>query len=100
MRRDFTTALLPLEQPGMGLAFVGVVAGLVGALALTRMMNSLLFNVNPTDPLTFLSLLALLLFVALTACLAPAARAMHIDPMDALRTQQRQRNARTAYESS
>src|ERR1700723_1618964 len=74
-------------QQGMGLAFVGIIVGLVGALGLTRMMSSLLFGVTPTDPFTFFSVLALLFFVALSACLFPAGRAMRIDPMVALRTE-------------
>lgn len=74
-------------RQGMLLACLGIVAGIIGALGLTRLMNSLLFGVKPTDPLTFVSVLALLLFVALFACLVPAARAMRIDPMTALRTE-------------
>jgi len=74
-------------RQGMGLACLGIVAGLIGALGLTRLMNSLLFGVKPTDPLTFFSVLALLLFVALFACLVPAGRAMRIDPLTALRTE-------------
>jgi ABC-type antimicrobial peptide transport system permease subunit len=77
---------LVLRQ-GMGLACLGIVAGLIGALGLTRLMNSLLFGVKPTDPLTFFSVLALLLFVALFECLVPAGRAMRIDPLTALRTE-------------
>jgi predicted permease len=74
-------------RQGMGLALLGIVAGLVGALGLSRLMNSLLFDVKPTDPLTFVSVLALLLLVALSASLVPARRAMRIDPMTALRTE-------------
>lgn len=74
-------------RQGMGLALLGIVAGLIGALGLTRLMSSLLFGVKPTDPLTFVSVLALLLLVALSACLVPAGRAMRIDPMTALRTE-------------
>jgi ABC-type antimicrobial peptide transport system permease subunit len=82
------TAILSLVfQQGMRLAVVGIIVGLAGALGLTRMMNSLLFGVTPTDPFTFLSVLAMLLFVALSACLFPAGRAMRIDPMVALRTE-------------
>jgi ABC-type antimicrobial peptide transport system permease subunit len=69
------------------LALMGIVAGVIGALGLTRMMNSLLFGVKPNDPMTFLSVLALLLLIALSACLFPARRAMGIDPMAALRTE-------------
>jgi predicted permease len=74
-------------RQGMGLALLGIVVGLIGALGLTRLMNSLLFGVKPTDPLTFFSVLALLLVVALFACLVPAGRAIRIDPMTALRTE-------------
>jgi predicted permease len=74
-------------QQGMGLALMGIIAGLIGALGLTRLMSSLLFGVKPTDPLTFFSVLALLFVVALSACLFPAGRAMRIDPMVALRTE-------------
>ena len=81
------TILSLVFQRGMGLALVGIVAGVIGALGLTRMMNSMPFGVKPTDPFTFLSVLALLLFVALSACLFPARRAMHTDPMAALRTE-------------
>jgi predicted permease len=82
-----TSILSLVFQQGMGLASVGMVLGAVGALGLTCMMNSLLFGVKPTDPLTFMSVLALLLLVALLACLFPAGRAIRIDPMTALRTE-------------
>ena len=72
---------------GAKLAAVGLVAGVIGALALTRIMSSLLFEVKATDPLTFGSMLFVLLFVALSACLLPAARAMRIDPVIALRAE-------------
>jgi predicted permease len=72
---------------GMRLALVGVAAGLIGALALSRIMSSLLFGVKPTDPLTFLSMVIVLLLVALSACLLPATRATRIDPMIALRAE-------------
>jgi ABC-type antimicrobial peptide transport system permease subunit len=80
------TILLLVFERGMGLALVDIAAGLIGALGLTRMMNSLLFGVKPNDPITFFSVWALLLLVALSACLFPARRAMCIDPMAALRT--------------
>jgi predicted permease len=74
-------------RQGMGLTCLGILAGIVGALGLTRLMSTLLFGVKPTDPLTFFAVPTVLLLVALCACLVPAARAMRIDPMTALRTE-------------
>jgi putative ABC transport system permease protein len=70
---------------GMRLAFIGVGIGLVGALALTRFMNSLLFEIRPFDPLTFVTVTFLLPGVALFSCWLPARRAARVDPMVALR---------------
>ncbi|MGH9824030.1 MAG: FtsX-like permease family protein, partial [Blastocatellia bacterium] len=64
---------------------IGLVAGLGGAFALTRLMSSLLFSVTPTDGLTFGGVSLLLALVALLACYVPARRATRIDPMAALR---------------
>jgi ABC-type antimicrobial peptide transport system permease subunit len=72
-------------QQGLGLALIGIAAGLAGALLLTRLMASLLFNVSATDPLTFFGTATLLTLVALAACYIPARRAMLVDPMVALR---------------
>jgi putative ABC transport system permease protein len=70
---------------GMILSVIGVVIGLIGAFALTRLMVGLLYGVTATDALTFVVVSLLLVIVALMACYIPARRAMKVDPMVALR---------------
>jgi putative ABC transport system permease protein len=70
---------------GLKLAFIGVAIGLTAALSLTRWMKSLLFEVRPTDPMTFVVIALLLIAVALLACWVPARRATKVDPVIALR---------------
>ena len=72
-------------KQGLGISGLGVVAGIVGALALARLTQSLLFGVSPTDPVTYLFVGALIMTVALVACLVPANRAMRVDPLVAIR---------------
>ena len=70
---------------GMKLTVAGLAIGIGGALALTRFMRTLLFDVTPTDPATFAGVAILLFVVALFACFLPARRASGFDPIDALR---------------
>ena len=77
---------LVLRQ-GMTLVFIGLALGLIGALTLTRWLSTLLFAVEPTDPLTFISVSVVLATVAAIACFVPARRVTGIDPMIALRSE-------------
>jgi putative ABC transport system permease protein len=75
---------LVLKQ-GLLLTSVGIALGLVGALALTRVLSGLLFGVGATDPATFATIVSLLSVVSIIACYLPARRALKVDPVIALR---------------
>jgi putative ABC transport system permease protein len=81
-RRDVLRLIL---GQGFLLTLGGLLAGLGGAMLLTRYLTGLLFEVKPTDPLTYAVVASLLTFVALAACLIPARRATKVDPLVALR---------------
>jgi predicted permease len=72
-------------RQGLGLAIAGAAVGLVCALIVSHLMAGLLYGVRPTDPLTFAGVALLLIGVALLACYIPARRAIHVDPLVALR---------------
>jgi ABC-type antimicrobial peptide transport system permease subunit len=72
---------------GARIVAFGVAAGLIGSAILTRFLQTLLFEIKPTDPITFGVLTALLASVALLACLIPAQRASRVDPLMALRNE-------------
>jgi len=74
-----------LTRQGMELAAIGIAAGLIGALALTRVMAGLLFGVSTTDAVTFSAVAVILAAVAFVATLIPARRAIGVDPIVALR---------------
>jgi putative ABC transport system permease protein len=80
--RDVLTMIL---GGGMKLAVAGVAIGVVGALAASRIVESMLFGVARTDPTTYAATTALLLMIAAAACYIPARRALRVDPIVALR---------------
>ena len=81
-RRDVLSMVV---TQGLSLVFFGVVVGIVSAFGVTRYLQSLLFGIRPTDPITFLAVCVMLIVVALLACYIPARRATRVDPMVALR---------------
>jgi putative ABC transport system permease protein len=74
-------------REGLMLAAIGAAVGLPAAIGLARVLNNLLFEVSPYDPLTFAAVITVLLVVALLACWVPARRAANVDPMIALRSE-------------
>jgi putative ABC transport system permease protein len=81
-RRDILKLVLGY---GMGMTAIGIAAGIIGTLAISRVFTNQLYGVSASDPLTFASTALLLLVVALVACYLPARRATRIDPIVALR---------------
>ena len=73
-------------REGLLLIGTGIVLGLAGARAVSPLLRTLLFEIRPADPLTFVFVTALLMVVGLAACYFPARRATHVDPLLALRT--------------
>ena len=74
-------------RQGIVMAAAGILLGLAGALALTRLLTAQLFGVSPTDPVVITAMAAALAAVSLLACLIPAVRATRVDPMVALRSE-------------
>lgn len=82
-----TDVLRMVVRQGMTMTLIGLAFGLIGVIALSRVMVGLLYGVSPTDPLTFSGVSIVLLLVALLACLIPARRATRVDPIVALRSE-------------
>jgi len=82
--RQADVLTLILKQ-GLVITLVGIVIGLSAAFAVTRILAGMLFEISPTDPVTFFGSAALLFVVAVVACYLPARRATKVDPLVALR---------------
>jgi ABC-type antimicrobial peptide transport system permease subunit len=80
-----TTVLRMILGQGLRLTGAGLLAGVSGAVAGTRLLQAQLFNVRPTDPLTIVTVAVFIAVVASVACLIPANRAARVDPMVVLR---------------
>ena len=83
-RTDIITMVV---RQGLGLTALGAMIGIAGALGLSHLIASLLFDVSPLDPATYIGVTAVLSVVALGACAVPAIRAARIDPMETLRAE-------------
>ncbi len=83
-RRDI---LQPIMAQGGKLILIGLILGIGGALAGTKLLASMLYGVTANDPLTFIIIAAVLSLIAALACYLPARRATKVDPMVALRTE-------------
>jgi putative ABC transport system permease protein len=83
-RRDVVAMIV---RGGLQWSIAGVIAGMLGAYAATRLMTGLLFDMSPTDPVTFIAIAAAMIAVSTAASYIPAARAASVDPIAALRTE-------------
>ena len=77
--------LATILRQGLAVTGIGLAVCVVAGLALTRLMSSLLYEVAPSDPTSFVSAVVCLIVVALGACLVPALRALAVQPVQALR---------------
>jgi putative ABC transport system permease protein len=84
---DRPTVLRLILREGLGITLIGVMIGLTATLGLSRLMAGYVYGIKSTDPLTFAAAALLLLLAALAACYLPARRAMHVEPMKALRSE-------------
>jgi ABC-type antimicrobial peptide transport system permease subunit len=82
---DRRTVLRLVLREGLGVTLTGVSIGLAAALGLSRVMAGYVYGIKSTDPLTYAAAALLLMLVALAACYLPARRAMHVEPIQALR---------------
>ena len=87
---QWSDVLKMIMRSGILLVSIGLIIGLLGALVLTRLMTTLLFEVSPTDPITFGVVVLCLIVTALLACYIPARRATKVDPLIALRLRVKQ----------
>ena len=74
-------------REGLAMALGGILIGVAGALALTRLLTTQLFGVSPTDPVVIAVVAGTLAMVSVVACLIPAVRATRVDPIEALRSE-------------
>jgi ABC-type antimicrobial peptide transport system permease subunit len=84
---DRHTVIGIVVAQGARLVAIGLIAGLIGSLGLTRLVSSLLYQTSPYDLVTFISVPAVLAVVAFIACALPAWRAARVDPITALRAE-------------
>jgi ABC-type antimicrobial peptide transport system permease subunit len=70
---------------GLGIAIIGIVLGIGGAVGLSRLVASLLYGVSPSDPMTYGAVAGVIAVVAVAACLVPMRRATRVDPLEAIR---------------